>query len=161
MIRLKTATLPAACLQAGAILQNASDDDADLLNLAGIHLGIAFQLQDDLLDLYADPTVFGKATGNDILTAKKTFLLVSALHFAPSPHPDDILRILHDTALPPREKIDAITRIFDLIDIRTHTLQQINFHYDNALRHLQRVSGPPSKKQSLYELIDSLRNRQT
>ena len=82
MIRLKTSVLLACALKMGAILAGAPDEDADRLYRVGEQMGLAFQLQDDLLDVYGDPKVFGKAIGGDIASNKKTYMLINAFNRA-------------------------------------------------------------------------------
>jgi geranylgeranyl diphosphate synthase type II len=161
MIRLKTAVLPACCLKTGAILGGAPEEDADNLYECGINLGLAFQLQDDLLDVYGDPAVFGKATGGDILAEKKTFLLVSALSRAFAGQKSVLVKELQSTAVKPEEKIAAITRIYDELGIREQTEQQIQKFYNEALRRIDALSVPSVKTQILRDVCSRLLVRQS
>jgi geranylgeranyl diphosphate synthase type II len=161
MIRLKTAFLPACCLKTGAILGGAPPEDADNLYDCGINLGLAFQLQDDLLDVYGDPAVFGKATGGDILAGKKTFLLVSALGRASDRQAAMLTEELQSVTVKPEEKIAAITRIYDELNIREQTEQQIQKFYNEALRRLDALSVPPVKTQILRDMYSHLLVRQS
>ncbi|MDR3129687.1 MAG: polyprenyl synthetase family protein [Tannerellaceae bacterium] len=161
MIRLKTAVLPACCLKIGAIFGGAPPEDADNLYDCGINLGLAFQLQDDLLDVYGDPAVFGKATGGDILAGKKTFLLVSALSQASSLQTAILTKVLHSATVKADEKIAAITCIYDELGIREQTARQIQKFYNEALRRLDALCVPPVKTQILRNVCHRLLVRQS
>lgn len=147
MIRLKTAVLLACCLKAGAIIGNASDEDAKLLYQFGIHIGLLFQLQDDLLDVYGTPETFGKNIGGDILCNKKTFLSIHALNKAS----DDQKKIISyyqttDKKLfDPEEKIRSITSIYNDLGIKEHTEQKISEYYSKAMNDLSQLSTDPDR----------------
>ena len=113
MIRLKTAVLLAGSLKIGAILAGATAEDAENLYNFGMHIGVAFQLQDDLLDVYGDPEVFGKKIGGDILCNKKTYMLIKALNRADEKQHAELNRWLNAEAFQPSEKIEAVTEIYN------------------------------------------------
>jgi geranylgeranyl diphosphate synthase type II len=160
MIRLKTAVLPACCLRAGAIVGGAGSDDVRRIDRFGIHLGMAFQLQDDLLDVYGDARTFGKAIGGDILAGKKTFLLTSARRRAT---PAQVARL--DEALAstePDQKIAAVTHLYDELGLRPLTGQLIRSHYADALACLDALAcaDAPHRTDALRRLCHSLLERQ-
>ena len=115
MIRLKTAVLLAASLKIGAILGGASPEDAENLYDFGMQIGVAFQLQDDLLDVYGDPAVFGKNIGGDILCNKKTYMLIKALERADRDQLEGLNHWLSATSFCPEEKISAVTELYTQI----------------------------------------------
>ena len=118
MIRLKTAVLLAAGLKIGAILGGASSEDAEKLYDFGVQIGIAFQLQDDLLDVYGDSAVFGKKIGGDILCNKKTYMLIKALERAGERQRKELKQWLDAEAYKPDEKINAVTTLYNELNIR-------------------------------------------
>lgn len=130
MIRLKTSVLLGASLQLGAVLAGASASDAQALYDFGIRIGLAFQLQDDLLDVYGDPAVFGKNIGGDILSNKKTFMLISALEKANEAQHAELQKWITAEVFDPAGKIAAVTRIYNELDIRALCRNQIDRLYD-------------------------------
>lgn len=160
MIRLKTAVLLAASLKIGALYANAPLDDIDNLYQFGIHLGLAFQLQDDLLDAYGDVAVFGKQTGQDIRDNKKTFLYLKALQLA-TPAQQAQLRALfaptstHD----PDTKVHDVLQIYQQLGIQRHVQDSIQNEFDLATQALQIVRVDDAKKQPLQHLSDTLLQR--
>ena len=118
MIRLKTSVLLACALKIGAILADAPDADADNLYKFGEQMGLAFQLQDDYLDVYGDPAVFGKAIGGDILCNKKTYMLINAFNRADESRRDELLKWVTAEKFDPKEKIAAVTDIYNKVGIK-------------------------------------------
>ena len=118
MIRLKTSVLLAACVQMGAVLGGASDKDAALLYEFGEKVGLAFQLQDDLLDVYGDPAVFGKKIGGDILCNKKTYLYINAYLLANATQKAELDRWAAYDGDDPESKIAAVRAIYDEVCVR-------------------------------------------
>ena len=159
MITLKTAVLLGFALELGAILGNASEQDAWNLKEFGIKTGIAFQLRDDLLDVYGDAEQFGKLVGGDILAGKKTFLLLTALEDANDEHREQLQNWLSKTVADPEEKVKSITALYDLLDIRTKTESKINQYFHEALEHLEQVNAPSERKEYLRALALSLMER--
>ena len=133
MIRLKTAVLLAAGLKIGAILGGASAEDAEKLYDFGVQIGIAFQLQDDLLDVYGDSAVFGKKIGGDILCNKKTYMLIKALERADKAQ----LSVLNDwlaaESFSPEEKIAAVTALYNQIGIKAICENKMREYYTRAM----------------------------
>lgn len=159
MIRLKTSVLLGASLQLGAVLAGTSASDAQALYDFGIRIGLAFQLQDDLLDVYGDPAVFGKNIGGDILSNKKTFMLISALEKANGAQHAELQKWITAEVFDPAEKIAAVTRIYNELDIRALCRNQIDRLYDEGLSLLSQVGVEPSRKEILIAFVHSLMNR--
>lgn len=159
MIELKTAVLFAASLKIGAILGGASQRDAEILYDFGNYLGIAFQLQDDLLDTYGDPLLMGKNRGTDIIDNKKTFLMIKALENASSVQKKGLTGWLTAETSDREEKIAAVTAIFDSMGIRSLTEEKIRDYYSMALDNLKRLNRPDEKKDELFNFASFLMNR--
>lgn len=161
MIRLKTSVLLACALKLGAIQADADPEDTEQLYQFGEQLGLAFQLQDDLLDVYGNFQSFGKKIGGDILCNKKTFLLIQALNHATPYQRHQLEEWLQRTDAEPEEKITAVTRLYNEIGVRDMTEKRISHYFDTALKHLDKVNLPTSRKQPLRDLALSLLNRQS
>jgi geranylgeranyl diphosphate synthase type II len=159
MIELKTSVLIAASLKIGAILGGASGMDAEVLYEFGRNMGIAFQLQDDLLDIYGEQEAVGKKLGTDIVDNKKTFLMIHALEAADPSQKDELIHWLTLQDFDPEEKIKAVTGIFDALDIKRITQDRIRDFYKLALSHLNRLNRPEEKKSELYNFASFLMNR--
>ena len=160
MIRLKTAVLLGACLQSGALLGDASCSDQQSLSDFGIYLGVAFQIQDDLLDVYGDPEVFGKAIGGDILCNKKTFLLVNALNTTQAKEKEELLAWLN-TSDKKEEKIVAVTQIYNRLGIKEKARNAMDYYYRKAIQALEAVQVPAEKKTVLLHLAEDLMDRKS
>lgn len=158
MIRLKTAALLAASLKAGAIVGGASKDDADLIYEFGIQIGLAFQLQDDILDVYGDPAVFGKNIGGDIMCDKKTFLLISAFNNA-SAEDLAILKSWEGNTSDVETKIAAVTGVYQRTGVRVLAENVMDKCYKDAVCCLDRISVAEQKKELLREIMGKLVNR--
>ena len=159
MIRLKTSVLLAAALKIGACLAGASKEDADLLYDFGVSMGLAFQLQDDWLDVYGDPKVFGKNIGGDILCNKKTYMLITALAQADEEHKVELQRWLSAEEYEPAKKIEAVTHIYNVMNIGKQCMDKSDAYYAEGLSVLERVSLPTERKAMLKEFACSLMNR--
>lgn len=163
MIRLKTSVLLACALKLGALQAAAPAADADLLYRFGENIGLAFQLQDDLLDVYGDPKTFGKNIGGDILEGKKTFMLINALRLANPDQRAALERWLATQVATPeaaREKIAAVTALYDEIGIRQLAEARIKHYFDVAFEQLDAVALPAARKEPLRTLALSLFGRQ-
>lgn len=158
MIRLKTAVLIAAGCQIGALIGGASEKDARFLYNFGNDIGLAFQLKDDLLDVYGDEKTFGKKIGGDILCNKKTFLLIRALELAEGKHSDD-LRYWLSKNNDDDKKIDAITEVFNQLNVKEYTEMKMEYYYNRAIDNLNAVSISSDKKQELIKLARYLMKR--
>ena len=159
MIQLKTAVLIAASLKIGAILGGASQRDAEDLYEFGRNLGLAFQLQDDLLDTYGDPAVTGKNQGTDIVDNKKTFLVIQALEAASGAQKEELIGWLTKEDFDPKEKIKAVTAILDTLNIKEVTEKKIRNYYKQALSNLENLNRPEERKTELYNFASFLMNR--
>ncbi len=160
MIRLKTSVLLAASLKIGAILGGASKEDADALYDFGVNLGLAFQLKDDLLDVYGDPLRFGKNIGGDILCNKKTYLVIKAFEHANT----DQEALLNDwftrETFDPQEKIAAVTRLYNEIGVKALCENRIVEYSKRASESLNRVNVPAENKQELETVMNELMHRE-
>lgn len=159
MIRLKTSVLLACAAKMGALIGGASSADADVLYRFAEKIGLAFQLQDDYLDVYGDPKVFGKKIGGDILCGKKTFLLINAYQRADAATKQTLLSLLADHQMPSEKKIAQVTDIYNALSIPTITLEAIDAFYREAYEELSRLSLPQTTWQPLWEYAQSLLGR--
>ncbi len=161
MIELKTAVLLAASVKIGAITGGAEDKDADLLYEFGRNLGLAFQIQDDLLDSYGDMKVFGKMSGGDIISGKKTFLLVKALEIASGDQLKQLQGQLARKKFDPETKVKAVMEIYDQLNIKAITESVANEYISIAYSLLEKVGVSRERKKELTEIVSSLigRNR--
>jgi geranylgeranyl diphosphate synthase type II len=159
MIRLKTSVLLACAVKTGALLADAPATDAEQLYRFGETLGLAFQLQDDLLDVYGDPAVFGKAIGGDITSNKKTYMLINALNRADARQRAELDRWISAASFNRDEKVQAVTRIYDEIGIRQLCQRKVNYYFDLCRQHLDQVSVSPERKQQLLDYTDRMMKR--
>lgn len=126
MINLKTAVLIAASLKIGAIISDANNETANNLYECGRNLGLAFQLQDDYLDSFGDSKIFGKKIGGDIVSNKKTFLLIEALQVADNQTKNELISILNKKDINPQDKISAVLNIYDKLKIKEYSMELMN-----------------------------------
>ena len=161
MVRLKTAVLLAACLKTGAICGSANAENCDLLYRFGISMGITFQIQDDWLDVYADPDVFGKAIGGDILCGKKTYLLLTAFEKANEKTREELHVLLNDKMMPAHEKIENVKTIYLRLGVSDAAQKAMDEHYQKAMTHLRHVTLPNhSRKAELENFAKKLLKRE-
>ena len=160
MIRLKTSVLLACALQIGATLADAPKQDAEALYHFGESLGLAFQLQDDFLDVYGDPAVFGKKIGGDILCNKKTFMLINALLHASEEDKAELQRWIESKDCDPDEKIKAVTALYTKIGVDRMAKERMNAYYAEAEKYLAKVNLPEERKQMLHGIALELMGRQ-
>jgi len=160
MIRLKTAVLLGFALELGAVLAGASADDAEHLRQFGTDIGLAFQLRDDLLDVYGDAATFGKRVGGDIISDKKTFLLLTAQAQANAAQRAALARHIGQPVPDAEAKVQAVRALYDELNIRPQTEALINDYFQAALRHLERVGAPAARKQPLHHLALQLMDRE-
>ncbi len=160
MIRLKTAALTGASLKIGAIIAGANTKDADHLQAFGQNLGVAFQLKDDLLDVFGDEKKFGKKTGNDIATNKKTFLYLKAFELAKGMTRDRLLYYFVNATLDGESKIAAVKEIYTRLNIKEETEKEMEFYYKEALKHLSSIKVAAENKAELKALADNLMTRE-
>lgn len=159
MIRLKTSVLLACSLKAGALAANASDEDCQILYKFAEHIGLAFQLQDDFLDVYGDPVVFGKNIGGDILCGKKTYLLITALAQASEQEKKLLLSYLSNKEMDAQTKIREVTLLYDKLGVPTLCKEKINSLYTEANELLKALSLPDHKKELLWQYASSMLGR--
>jgi len=159
MIRLKTAVLLACCLKSGALLGGASPDDAQHLYDFGINTGLAFQLQDDLLDVYGDTETFGKNIGGDITVNKKTFLLINAFERASKDQRETLSNWISKKDFDPDEKIAVFTHIYNELNIRSLTETKMKEYYAVGLQHLDALNAPAEHLDILKEVCNKLMYR--
>ena len=159
MIELKTAVLIAASLKIGAMLGGAAEKDAEDLYLFGKNMGIAFQLQDDLLDTYGNTAEFGKKTGTDIIDNKKTILMITALRKASAEQKKALMNCLNSTDFIPEEKVAAVVKIFDALNIKSLVEIKIRHYFDEALENLKSLNRPEEDKAELYKFAEYLLER--
>jgi geranylgeranyl diphosphate synthase type II len=156
MIRLKTAVLLAGSLKIGALIGEAKHEDADALYNFGENLGLAFQLQDDILDVYGDPEKFGKQVGGDILSNKKTFLLIKALELAGDLEKEELTYWLNEENPEAEVKVNAVTEIYNRLGVRQLAEHQMNAFAEKALSALEKIEANSDKKNALRSFAEQL-----
>lgn len=160
MIRLKTSVLLACAVKMGAILADASAEDADNLYKFGEQIGLAFQLQDDFLDVYGDSAVFGKAIGGDITSNKKTFMLINAFNHATAEQREELTRWITAEQFDAAEKIAAVTRLYNEIGIDRMAKEKIEYYFAQSTQYLARVNVPEERKQELIAYTHEMMKRE-
>ncbi|MEI8005482.1 MAG: polyprenyl synthetase family protein [Bacteroidota bacterium] len=161
MIRLKTAVLISCSLKLGAIIAKASDREADLIYAFGENLGLAFQLQDDYLDVFGDEDKFGKEIGNDIVTNKKTYLYLKAFERAGGSSLEFLSKHFNEKSIPVKEKVKTITGIYRELQIDSVTRALIDEYFAKALSIIEQINIPANKKQTLLEIAGQMVNRES
>jgi geranylgeranyl diphosphate synthase type II len=159
MIELKTAVLIAASAKIGAILGEADNKKAELLYEFGRNLGLAFQIQDDLLDAYGDTKIFGKASGGDIVANKKTFLVVKAMEKASGPILKELKSLFASNDFDPAVKIAKVMEIYDKLGIKKITEDLSDKYLDLSSAFLAKVKVPADRKEELVSLVLSQAGR--
>lgn len=160
MIRLKTSVLLACALKIGAILADASAEDADNLYKFGEQIGLAFQLQDDYLDVYGDSKVFGKEIGGDITSNKKTYMLINAFNKANDAQRKELTRWVSARDFDRNEKVDAVTRLYNEIGIDQLAQDKIAYYFAQSKKFLDAVNVPEEKKEELRKYAQKMMKRQ-
>jgi geranylgeranyl diphosphate synthase type II len=160
MIRLKTSVLLACALKIGAILGGASKADAENLYKFGEQIGLAFQLQDDFLDVYGDPKVFGKAIGGDITSNKKTYMLINAFNKAEGETKAELSRWIAAKEFDRQEKVAAVTAIYNKLGIDLMAKAKMEEYYHEAIEALNKVSVAEKKKVALREYAAKMMKRE-
>lgn len=150
MIRLKTSVLLACALKIGALLADASEADADNLYKFGEQIGLAFQLQDDYLDVYGDPKVFGKKIGGDITCNKKTFMLINALQLASPEQRAELEHWINAKEFDRQEKVEAVTHLYNEIGIDRLAQDKIAYYFAESEKYLDAVNVSTEHKQELH-----------
>lgn len=159
MIRLKTAVLLAGALKIGALYANAPEKDIEHLYEFGIHLGLAFQLQDDLLDAYGDVAVFGKQTGQDIRDNKKTYLILKALENGTESQCEELRRLFAEMPADSEAKVARVLEIYNQIGIRQEVEKAVQDEFALAQKNLDAIAVSDDKKRPLRELTEALLGR--
>ena len=159
MIRLKTSVLLACALKMGAILADASKEDQENLYKFGEQIGLAFQLQDDYLDVYGDPKVFGKAIGGDITSNKKTYMLINAFNHANAEQRAELEKWVSAVDFDRNEKVQAITRLYNEIGIDKMAIDKINWYFEQSKKYLQAVSVSEERKEELAHYAEKMMKR--
>lgn len=159
MIRLKTSVLLAASMKMGGILADAPKEDLELLYAYGETMGLAFQLQDDLLDVYADQALFGKKIGGDICCNKKTFLLITAMNLASPELLAEMKAWMEKSDFSAEEKISYFTAVYNKLGVREMCEKRIEELFAKCDSYMDRISLPAEKKQNLKAFADSILNR--
>lgn len=160
MIRLKTSVLLACALKIGALLADAPEADADNLYRFGEQIGLAFQLQDDYLDVYGDPAVFGKAIGGDILCNKKTYMLINAFNRANAAQYEALLRWVSATDFDAREKIAAVTHLYNEMGIDRLARDKMQTCFERSKTYLAAVNLPAERKELLARYAEEMMQRE-
>ena len=161
MIELKTAVLIAAAMKMGALIAGAAPKDAALLYEFGRNIGIAFQLQDDILDTFGDPEKFGKKVGGDIIQNKKTYLLLKAIELAGREDAEKLNLLMNSPTIEEQNKISAITTLFDKLGVKPRAEALKSKYQSKAFEQLNAVNVPRENKTIIIELAKSLLTRET
>jgi geranylgeranyl diphosphate synthase type II len=161
MIRLKTSVLLACACKVGAIMADAPAEDIENMYKFGEKLGLAFQLQDDLLDVYGDPAVFGKNIGGDITSNKKTYMLINAVNRANSAQREQLMKWIDAKEFDRNEKVKAVTELYNEIGIRELCEQKIEEYYQKSLVYLAKVNLPEERKAELKAYAAEMMKRQS
>ena len=159
MIRLKTSVLLAAALKIGACLADAPEQDTESLYQFGVKMGLAFQLQDDWLDVYGDPVVFGKNIGGDITSNKKTYMLITALEKANEEQKAELEKWIQSKTFVELEKIEAVTRLYNEIGVGDICQEKIDGLYKEGLEILDGLKVNEDQKNELRAFACRLMNR--
>lgn len=159
MIRLKTSVLLACALKMGALVAGAPEADAEALYRFGEKVGLAFQLQDDWLDVYGDPKVFGKAIGGDILSNKKTFMLINAFNLADATTRRELEHWISAKEFNPQEKIAAVTGIYDRLGIGQLAEKRIQEYFLESRSIMDGVNVDEERKTVLRQFTERMMNR--
>lgn len=160
MIRLKTSVLLACALKIGAILADAPASDADAMYKFGEQIGLAFQLQDDLLDVYGDPKVFGKEIGGDIMCNKKTYMLINAFNRANDAQKKELQKWCSGEKFDRKEKVAAVTKLYNEIGIRELCEAKIEYYFEEGKKWLDQVAVADERKAELRAYTNKMMKRE-
>lgn len=159
MVRLKTSVLLACALKIGGALAGAPEQDLDNLYKFGERIGLAFQLQDDFLDVYGDPRVFGKAIGGDITSNKKTYMLINAFNHANDAQREELTRWITAKTFDRAEKVAAVTRLYNEIGVDKLALDKIASYFEQSKKYLDAVKVDDDKKTVLRQYAEKMMSR--
>ncbi len=157
MIRLKTSVLLGCALELGALIADASVEDRSNLYQFGQNIGIAFQIQDDILDLYADPDKFGKQVGGDVIANKKTLLNLKALELSDAMSLEELTKLKNEADL--NKKISHTRNVYDQLNVKAVCEEIMQHYYNEALLHLEKIDLLDSAKDNLKHLAGYLMTR--
>ncbi|SMO49589.1 polyprenyl synthetase family protein [Solitalea koreensis] len=160
MIGLKTAVLLGASLKIGALIGGAAEAEAQHLYEFGKNLGIAFQLQDDILDVFGDPDKFGKQVGGDIIANKKTYLLIKAIELAEHSTKDELKHWINIPIFDADEKVKAVTNIYNQLNIREQAENMMHSFVVKAMDHINCIEVTPERKKQLIDFAGQLMVRE-
>jgi geranylgeranyl diphosphate synthase type II len=161
MIRLKTAVLLGGSLKVGAIIGGADKENADFIYDFGVNIGLAFQLKDDLLDVFSDVEKFGKITGGDIVTNKKTYLYLKAFELAKGEELENLKISFGLSENESEKKISSVKSIYNNLNIETLTLNQMQCYYDKAIECLRKITLDDVSKQNVLDFAQQLMERES
>ena len=159
MIRLKTSVLLGCALKTGALIAGAGHEDADALYQAGVNMGLAFQLRDDVLDVWGDPATFGKEIGGDIMNNKKTFLLINAMKLAQGDNAYELRHWLNDPYSTRDDKVRGVTALYERLGVRELAEEAIARYNDQAITAFNNVKMSDEDRQSFIALSNRLAGR--
>ena len=159
MIRLKTSVLLGCALKTGALVANADEDQANLLYQAGVNMGLAFQLRDDVLDVWGDPKTFGKEIGGDIMNNKKTILLINTMQLAQGDDANELRHWLNDPFSSREDKVAGVTALYERLGVRQLAEDAITHYNDLALAAFSQVKMSDDDKQAFIALSNRLAGR--
>ncbi|HEX2967981.1 MAG TPA: polyprenyl synthetase family protein [Bacteroidales bacterium] len=160
MIGLKTAVLIAAAARIGGVIGGAAEKDCEYLYRFGLNLGLAFQFQDDLLDIYGDVNVFGKVLGGDIVANKKTFLFVCALEKGSWKQQKRLHELFTMPNADPRSKVREVMKIYEEINVKEAAELKVKDYVGKAFGYLEKTDVPPERKQELTRLANNMIGRE-
>ena len=162
MIELKTAVLIGGSLKIGAIVGGAREEDAQALYNFGKHIGIAFQLQDDILDVFGDEEKFGKQKGGDIIANKKTYLLLKAIEMVEGNRymKEELQQWINAPQFNPKEKVEAVTTIYNFLNVKELASKEMKKQYEKALKFLDSIPVAETNKHELISFAVSLMVRE-
>ena len=161
MIELKTAVLLGASLKIGAVISETPAGNAHHIYEFGKNLGVAFQLMDDILDLYGDPDKVGKRIGGDVIVNKKTYLLLKAQELVTGKAAKDLEFCLNSAVLEDNTKVERVTAIFNGLNIKKLAIEEMNLFYNTAISHLDSIEANADKKLVFEQFAKSLMNRES
>ena len=159
MIRLKTSVLLGCALKAGALIADDDEWEADHLYQAGVNMGLAFQLRDDVLDVWGDPKTFGKEIGGDIMQNKKTFLLINAMHLVQGDDADELRHWLNDPYTTRDDKVAGVTALYERLGVRQLAEEAITHYNELAVEAFNQVKMSDDDKQAFIALANRLAGR--
>jgi geranylgeranyl diphosphate synthase type II len=161
MIGLKTSVLLAGSMKIGAIIGGARDEDAAHIYDFGKNLGIAFQLQDDILDVFGSSDKVGKQTGGDIVSNKKTYLLLKAMDMADRYKKEELQLWMHTTDVDPVEKVASVKAIYEYLGVKALAETEMQKFYEKSLLHLNEIPCNQNKKDQLKFFAENLMQRES